>query len=279
MKVDFQIVHTVESDLKEYLLDLLKQTLDESTIIDISVEEKPEDIQDWEIFNWIEIKYNHSLAENKFIAGFSLDISENYREIISEFGDYLKDNEDIEVVFKYFDEPMSEEHKSYAEEIFEIEMKLREIISFIFIDTYKGDYYNLLKEINVEIQPLNGKNKPNENYFESHFENEFFFLLFSDYINLDKVKGISQNDLMELIINSNDYDELKRNIQDRGITKEKYQDIIASIKQNLKPIEDMRNCIAHNRSFTDKVLENYQQAKANLDSIINQFWEELENES
>jgi len=279
MKVDFQIVHTVESDLKEYLLDLLKQTLDESTIIDISVEEKPEDIQDWEIFNWIEIKYNHSLAENKFIAGFSLDISENYREIISEFGDYLKDNEDIEVVFKYFDEPMSEEHKSYAEEIFEIEMKLREIISFIFIDTYKGDYYNLLKEINVEIQPLNGKNKPNENYFESHFENEFFFLLFSDYINLDKVKGISQNDLMELIINSSDYDELKRNIQDRGITKEKYQDIIASIKQNLKPIEDMRNCIAHNRSFTDKVLENYQQAKANLDSIINQFWEELENES
>jgi len=66
MEIDFQIVHTVESDLKEYLLDLLKQTLDESTIIDISIEDKPEDIQDWEIFNWIEVKYNHSIAENKF---------------------------------------------------------------------------------------------------------------------------------------------------------------------------------------------------------------------
>lgn len=279
MRVDFQTVHTVESDLKEYLLNLLKQTLDESTIIDVSVEEKPEDIQDWEIFNWIEIKYNHSIAGNKFIAGFSLYVDENYREIISEFGDHLKDDENIEVVFKYFDEPMIEEHKSYAEKIFEIEMKLREIISFIFIDAYKGDYYNLLKEIDVKIQPLNGNNKPDENYFGSHFENEFFFLLFGDYVHLNELKKISQNDLMELIINSKDYDELKRNIQDRGITKEKYQDIIASIKQNLKPIEDMRNCIAHNRSFTDKVLENYQQAKAKLDRIINQFWEELENES
>jgi len=273
MKVDFQIVHTVESDLKVYLLDLLKQTLDESTIIDISVEEKPEDIQDWEIFNWIEIKYNHSIGKNKFIAGFSLNVSKIYKEIINEFGNNLKDDENIDVVFKYFDELMSEEHKSYAEEIFEIEMKLREIISFIFIDTYKVDYYNLLKEINVKIQPLNGSNRPDKNYFESHFENEFFFLLFSDYIHLNDLKKISQNDLMELIINSNDYDELKKNIQDIGITKEKYQDLIASIKQNLKPIEDMRNCIAHNRSFTDKVLENYQQAKANLDSIINQFWE------
>ena len=278
MRVDFQIVHTVKSDLKEYLLNLLKQTLDESTIIEISVEEKPEDIQDWEIFNWIEIKYNHSIGENKFIAGFSLDISENYKEIISEFGNSLKDDENIEVVFKYFDEPMSEEHKNYAEEIFEIEMKLREIISFIFIDTYKGDYYNLLKEVGVKIQPLNGKNKPNEKYFERHFENEFFFLLFSDYIRLNELKKINQNDLMDFIKSSNDYDELKRNIQDRGITKEKYQDLIAAIKQNLDPIENMRNCIAHNRSFTDNVLENYQQAKANLDSIINQFWEELENE-
>ncbi len=50
MRVDFQIVHTVESDLKEYLLNLLKQTLDESTIIDVSIEEKPEDIEDWGIF-------------------------------------------------------------------------------------------------------------------------------------------------------------------------------------------------------------------------------------
>jgi len=49
MKIDFQIVHTVKSDLKKHLLDLLKQTLDESTIIEVSVEEKPENIQNWEI--------------------------------------------------------------------------------------------------------------------------------------------------------------------------------------------------------------------------------------
>ena len=279
MKVDFQIVHSIDKDLKEYLLDLLKQTLDESTTIDFSIEEKPDNLEDWSIFNWIEMKYNHSTGENKFIAGFSLEIDDTFKEIIKEFGDSLNDDENIGVVFKYFDEPMLREHKNYAEEIFEIEMKLREIISFIFIDTYKGEYYNLLKEINVKTQPLNGNNKPDENYFKSHFENEFFFLLFSDYIRLNELKKIDQNELMEMIINSNDYDELKHSIQNRGIIKEEYNDLIASIKQNLKSIEDMRNCIAHNRSFTDSILENYQQAKANLNNIINRFWEELENES
>lgn len=284
MKIDFQIVHTVESSLKEYLLNLLYETLDTSTFINVPVGEKPENIQDWEIFNWIEIKYNHSFTENKFIAGFnldiSLDISANYKEFISEFGDHLKDDDNIEVVFKYFDESMREEHKKYAKEIFEIEMKLREVISFIFIYAYKGDYYNLLKDIKVKIKPLNKKNEvPDKKYFESHFENEFFFLLFSDYINLNKLKSISQDELMELIINSNDYNDLKRSIQYRGITKEKHQDLIASIKQNLEPIEKMRNCIAHNRSFTSNVEIDYQRAKVNLDKIINQFWEELENES
>ena len=108
---------------------------------------------------------------------------------------------------------------------------------------------------------------------------EFFFLLFSDYIRIDHLKKIDQSDLIDIIVNSNDYDELKQNIQNRGIIKEKYQDLIASIKQNLEPIENMRNCIAHNRSFTDTILENYQQAKVNLDKVIKEFWEELENES
>lgn len=281
MRVDFQIVHSIDGNLREYLLDLLKQTFDNSTTIDFSIEEKPDNLEDWSIFNWIEIKYNHSTDadRNKFIAGFSLDIDENNKQIIREYGNFLSDDENIDVVFKYFDEPMLEDHKNYAEEIYKIEMKLRETISYIFIDTYKDRYYDLLKEINVKTQPFNGNNKPDEDYFKSHLENEFFFLLFSDYVRINDLKKIDQNDLMEMIKISNGFDELKQSIQNRGIIKEKYKELIASIKENLKPIEDMRNCIAHNRSFTDITLENYQLAKEKLDSVINQFWEELENES
>ena len=41
---------------------------------------------------------------------------------------------------------------------------------------------------------------------------EFFFLLFSDYIRIDHLKKIDQSDLIDIIVNSNDYDELKQNI-------------------------------------------------------------------
>jgi len=302
MRVDFQIVHNIDSDIKAHLLGILKQTLDESTTIDYTVEKKPNNIEDWSIFNWIEIKYKYKTKKKRFIprheslqptyssqenldqnymfiVGFSLNIEEHIGDIIKEFEDYLNDDENIEVVFKYFDEPMLRKHKNIGEEIFVLEMKLRELLSFIFIDTYKEDYYNLLKEIDIKTQPINRNNRPNEEYFKKHFENEFFFLLFSDYIRIDHLKKIDQSDLIDIIVNSNDYDELKQNIQNRGIIKEKYQDLIASIKQNLEPIENMRNCIAHNRSFTDTILENYQQAKVNLDKVIKEFWEELENES
>ena len=279
MRVDFQIVYNIDSDIKKYLLNILKQTFDDSTTIDYSIEEKPDNLEDWSIFNWIEIKYNHKIGENKNLVGFSLEIEDDFKGIISEFGDSLNDDENIDVAFKYFDETMFKEREQIIKEIFELEMKLREILTFVFIDTYKGEYYDLLREIDIKIQPINRNNRPNEEYFKKYFENEFFFLLFSDYIRLDNLKKIEQSNLIDMIVNSNDYDELRQNLQNRGIVKEKYRDLIASIKQNLEPIENMRNSIAHNRSFTETTLVNYQQAKTNLDKIIREFWEDLGNES
>ncbi len=301
MKVDFQIVHTVSSDIKEYLLEALKETFENSTVITEEVEERPDNLEDWSTFNWIEIKYNYktnkksplpmyeplqptySPLENidrdyMFIAGFSLNIEEHLRDVIKEFGDSLSDDENIEAVFKYFDEPMLRKHKDLGDEIFELEMRLREILSFIFIDTYKEDHYNLLREIDVKIQPLDKKSRPTEEYFKKYLENEFFFLLFKDYIHIGDVKKIGPGDLIDMIANSNDYEELKQNIQNRGIVKEEYQDLIASIKENIEPIEILRNCIAHNRAYSDNNITNYEWAKEGLKEAIDSFWRKMESE-
>jgi hypothetical protein len=170
---------------------------------------------------------------------------------------------------------MQSEHQMYSKEIFDLEMKLREVISFIFLDTYKKDFYNLLKDIDLKTQPRNGNNRSDEEYFKKHFENEFFFLRFSDYIRLNNLKEFKKSDLIEMIINSNKYDDLKQKLQNRGIVKEKYQDFLAGIKQNLDPIEKMRNCIAHNRSSTETVVNNYIKAKENLEQDISEFWDEV----
>jgi phage-related tail protein len=257
---------------------LLKKTFDESTTTSTEIEKQPENIEEWSIFYWIETKYNHQSDGDKYIAGFILDLEEDLNEIIQEFGKKLQDDENIDLVLKYGDEGMQVEYQKYAKEIFDLEMRLREVISFIFLDTYKGDHHNLLSEFKVKIQPLNKNYKPNEEYCNSHFENEFFFLLFSDYIKLNELKELKQPDLMEIIINSNDYDNLKQKIQSRGIIKKEYQDFLAGIKQNLEPIENIRNCIAHNRSFTDTTIENYVEAKKNLEGMINEFWDGIQNE-
>ena len=281
MKVNFQIIHSFGNNmnLKENLLSFLKETFDESTTLTIEIEKKQDKIEEWSIFDWIEIKYNYFSENNKYIAGFNLKVPEGNIAIISEFGQKLQDDDNVYLVFKYNDEAIQSEHQIYSKEIFDLEMKLREIISFIFLDTYKKDFYNLLKDIDLKIQPLNGNNRSDEEYFKKHFENEFFFLLFSDYIRLNNLKELNKSDLIEMIINSNKYDDLKQKIQNRGIVKEKYQDFLAGIKENIDPIENLRNCIAHNRSFTDKIINNYVKVKKILEDKIDNFWDEVKNEN
>lgn len=281
MKVNFQIIQSFNDNesLKENILLLLKETFDESTTISTEIEEQPKNIEEWSILNWIEIKYNHPLNGDKYISGFVLDLEEAFKEVIQDFCKKLQDDENIDLVLRYSDEGIQAEHQKYAKEIFDLEMKLREVISFIFLDTYKKDFYNLLNDICLKIQPLSGNNRPDEEYFKKHFENEFFFLLFSDYIRINNLKELKKSDLTEMIINSNEYDDLKQKIQNRGIIKEKYKDFLARIKQNIEPVENLRNCIAHNRSFTDKVIIDYVKVKRNLERAIDEFWDEVKNEN
>jgi hypothetical protein len=294
MKVDFQIIHSFKSrELKERLLFLLKETIDESTTTSIEIEKKPRKIEDWLIFKWIEIKYNYP-SNDKYFAGFSLHIDgfslvegfgtniEEFKKLTEEFGQKLQSNSDIDLVIKYNDEVMATKYQEYSKEIFNLEMELREVINFIFLDTYKEDYYNLLKDIDVTTQPLDKNNKPDENYFKAHFENELFFLNFSGYIKINELKNLKDPDLIEMIKASNFYDEMKQKLLNRGIREEKYQDFLAGIKQDLDPIEKVRNCIAHNRSIpksdNNKMIVDYENAKDRLKQSIYDFWVNIKND-
>jgi hypothetical protein len=281
MKVDFQIIHlfTDDENLKENLLLLLKETFDGLTTISAEIEEQPENIEEWAIFDWIETRYNHLSDGNKYIAGFILDLEEDFKEIIWEFSKKLQEDENIDLVLKYGDEGMQVEHQKYAKEIFDLEMRLREVISFIFIDTYEGDYYNFM-----EFQKVKGKGiKENEkrNVFEENFENEFFFLNFNHYSGL-YLPNIIKGHILNILIEENKSDkDLKERILNMGIFRHrtKYNEFLKSIQQDLQSIEKLRNCIAHNRSLTDiDIIENYQTAENKLDKSISDFWDGIQNE-
>jgi len=269
LKVDFQVVHSHDTinDIKIQLLSLLKEVFE-----DLYIEKT-----DAEISDCVEIKYVHKQSHDKYLMGFSLLVEEegDTTEIIDNFVDRLQDSDEVHLAFKFFDEFMHEEFKRYAKEIFEIEMKLREAITFIFIDTYKEDYYNLLKEVDVRIQRIDGNQQPNEEYYKSHLENEFFFLLFSDYRKLDELKELKQSDIIKAISDSADYDSLRGKILNRGIVDEKYTEFIAEIKEYLESIEKLRNCIAHSRAISDGMKNNYIHARNRLENSINNFWNEI----
>lgn len=276
MRFDFQIAHTNDGsgDLKVLLISLLKEAMTEAYIEEDEIIERTDE----EIEEWIEITYCHAM-DDKFITGFKLllDENENLKKVINYFSKKLQEADNIHLVIKYSDEKMRKIFEQYSREIYENEMKLREVMSFIFLDAYKKEYYDLLKEINVRIQKLNN-NYPDEEYYNAHLENEFFFLLFSDYRKLDEVKQIKQSDLMEAILGSDDYNGLKQKILNRGIVSENYRQFIAGIKGYLESIENLRNCIAHNRSISETIRENYEHAKNGLEKSIQAFWERIKQE-
>jgi len=120
MKVDIQIIHSFKRrKLKEKLLFLLKETIDESTTISIEIEEKPEKIEGWSIFDWVEIKYNYPSGD-KYIAGFSLSTEEEFEDLADAYGQKLQSNSAIDLVIKYYDGIMATKYQEYAKEIFDL---------------------------------------------------------------------------------------------------------------------------------------------------------------
>jgi len=88
--------------------------------------------------------------------------------------------------------------------------------------------------------------------------------------------------LIGIILDSNDYEDLEKRILERGIRKERYKDFLAEIKQDLKPIEDLRNCIAHSRSIERndnyKMIVDYANARDRLKQSIVDFWVNIKND-
>jgi hypothetical protein len=154
-------------------------------------------------------------------------------------------------------------------------MKLREVLSFIFIEVYGQSFYSLLQEVDVKIAT---KEVPNEAYYKKHLENEFFFLLFSDYIKLNERKPVKNGILLDLIKQSIDFDSLKNKLTSSPISNEKYHDFLASIKERLDAIDKLRNCVAHNRSIPEDIRGNYNMSKELLLKSISEFWDELNHE-
>ena len=233
------------TNIKQILTDLLIEALDSNS-------NESDDFITADM-----IQFRHGYSDNEFIdndgvrtscvlIGFALDLPdeiESIRAVVDDFAVSLPETSPIYHVVKFEDPLFKEYLAERAAEIFDLEMKLRRVLSIIYLNSYQGEEpFKLLRDEGV--RPL----KKTKEQMETAIENQFFYLLFRHYRDLNQCSQLTSR------IESKD-----------GV------DLIADLKDLIEPIEDMRNCVAHNRRPTDEITESYPNALQILDGRLDQY--------
>lgn len=218
------------------------------------------------------------------LFGFTLDLSEetaSTRAVVDEFVEAL--NTDSIVHLVKFDDPLIRADLArWADEIYALEMKLRRVLTFVYLYAYQdGDPYELLREESV--QPMN-KERPNPAHMKDRAENQFFHLTFSQYVGLNRRPEFKLPDLLGLVRNKEAYDEFRDELSRAPVEDEDDAVLLAGLKERMDAIEAMRNCCAHSRRPSKKVEENYLNARPLLDQLLDGYlarweWQEPEEET
>ena len=216
------------------------------------------------------------------LIGFVVELPEDTRDVeavITAFANALPETPSISHTLK-FEDPLLEAYLvERASEIFALEMKLRRVLSLVYLNAYQFEApFDLLREENEENLPIQ---RPQDNQMRAAVENQFFHLVFSQYANLNQRQALDLSALLDSIQNSNNYDALHAEISRLPIGNEEDASFIASLKDIIGPIGRMRNCVAHNRRPSVRIKEDYPNARDQLDTMLDEFlagWEPQEQE-
>jgi hypothetical protein len=210
------------------------------------------------------------------LFGFALDLPDetaSARIVVDEFAEHL-DTAPIVHVVKFEDPLLSADLVRWADEISALEMKLRRVLTLVYLHAYQdGDPYELLREESV--RPMS-KERPKPENMRERRENEFFHLTFSQYIGLNRRPEFKLPDLLELIRNKDVYEGFRGELSRSPVENEDDAVFLAGLRERMDAIEAMRNCCAHSRRPSKKVEENYLNARPLLDQLLDGYlarWE------
>jgi len=169
------------------------------------------------------------------------------------------------------------------EQIYKLEMELRETISKMFLKRYYPEIDNFVKDLKID-DKLSKKFWKNKNWkdikiqdLKGKNENVFFYLLFSEYSQLLNLKDLNNQQLNSILENSKTFNQRKKNVFSRWITDENDKFFLESIKNDLENIETVRNAIMHFRNLTEEDLQKYSISRNNILTQYS-FWEYWEDD-
>lgn len=258
-------IHDIDDEqVKDYILNVL---IDDLGIFSNFVSLKSENKEDKYI-----TQFTLNLSEFLTIFESIKELDENITDFINDFVLGIKNKLNARCIIKYKDSYVKQQYMHYYSEIYDLEMELRKILTYIFNNEYESPYA-LLNDYDLKIPKDNQKD---EEYFSTNYENEFFMLCFSDYIKIcnKQLKNIISNkDLIEIVKESSDFEEFKKKLPN-GIQNIKYLDFLSSIKEDLNSLEEMRNSIMHSRKYSLDI-ESYERSKEQLSKKIENFWKDI----
>ena len=212
------------------------------------------------------------------IIGFAIELPEETEapdDVVEKFAGELADTDHSFHVLRFEDTMLRDKLSEYSCEIFSLEMKLRRVLSIIYLHAYANEEqpYNLLREERT----VKTTGRPNAGTMKDASENQFFHLTFSQYINLnDRDVLAGGNELIHLIRNSKDYGTLLENLRSDTIVNSGDAELLADIQKILNPIEAMRNCVAHYRRPSRRITTNYTGARDRLNERLDKYLAEWE---
>lgn len=268
MRITFQILHTYQNDLLKVIGKSLHLTLQDDLYNQINLETT---------LDFITIKLNKNLQSGEQLCYFQVEIDETiydlskYEEFIEGFANRLKQENGFFKLIKYVDDLRLETYKNIYLEIADIEMRIREVFSYIFYSKYDDKNQDIFEEFEVQI--VNKEDVRSEELVR-RLENKFFYLTFKQYLKFDTPKDIPQKEVLPLIMNNQTYDLLREYVSSRGIIEQRHLAFLRNVSRLLDPIENVRNCIAHNRKIPINQLDNYPNAKREILAFIDNFWQE-----
>ena len=156
-------------------------------------------------------------------------------------------------------------------------MKLRRVLSFIYLHAYqREDHYDLLKE--EKAVPMSSDLRKHDMVDAS--ENQFFHLTFSNYISLNQRRNFRQvPEVLRALQDSESYDVFRGEVTRRPIGNENDAELLDDLKSLMNPIEQMRNCVAHNRRPRAQDRQDYLNTLTTLEMRLDRFLCELVNAS
>lgn len=266
MKITFQLLHKYTEHPLKIIGNALHLTLQDDLLIEIDLRTA---------LDFLIINLHSRLNTGNWLTKFEMDLDPTqydltkYEDFIEGFKNRLKAIQGYERLLKYGDELRVEEYIKFYREIADLEMKIREVFSYIFYNKYDSNGNDLFEEFDARTV---GSEEPKPDDLEKRLENKFFYLNFSGYLKFERPKEVVAKELIPLIQLKESYEELRTLLNSRGILIEHHLDFLQAVKNTLDPIEGVRNCIAHNRQIPNRTEANYEKAKEELLKHVDEFW-------